>query len=273
MTKPTFAFFAVLFGTLMVCLCSVAATTAPANSTTAQARPNEPPAQLVLDALNSTCGPQQAAIVRRAIPHAHEIAHAAERSRINASAPAFVELFGRGWAGGNYSHIPAMVFENLRIASVALGGGGGGRDGKTPPAAKLVDVTCVDESRQCSMTVPAYTDLRNATGRQVIVLCPLFFIQGSVLRYLAQCRPTSVQGSHWYRETILLHEVMHLDGVGYRTAFSDGRRGAPERVLRNPNHSMCSVLFFFHPFKHIFSLHLPRGYDFPLACEEMKKYS
>jgi hypothetical protein len=109
------------------------------------------------------------------------------------------------------------VVNNLRIAEAVLGSAHDGPmqlrswlAGLAAAAAaaaaaavaplKHVDVTCADESKLRSMTVPAYTGVCKATGRQAIVLCLLFFVEGGPVRQMPQCQPMAVQGKQTYLE-------------------------------------------------------------------------
>ncbi len=233
---------------------------------------------LIYGALPGTCGAANAATVLRAVRDVRLLTDAT--LGMTAAHLVFREFFGTGWnatipaaattntttaatmttnvttgggsgSGGsrNYSRVPADILQNFSSARVVT-------DNFTVPAYKYVHLTCADVSRLCRDGVAAYTT-RGGPGtfrRQTMVFCPHYFTSPALFHVAERVkgRPTTNLRGLVSRESVLLHELLHVDDVGYETAYAN-THVAPEKLNPQPNHS--ELLDDFSPLSSL-SLHV-----------------
>jgi hypothetical protein len=172
------------------------------------------------DDVDSTCSFDQANIVKRAFRDVIWLMDAVEG--VTTNDPSFIEFFGVGWTGVNaqyFSYIPGNIAKAKQLVLDRTSG-------------TKVSVTCADTNNECERDqLAAHTSpIRN--GIQTIVVCPLTFDlklhRFHITDRVGQRPIDSLRALKSY-EHIFLHELMHVDNVGYQTTREGGHSQFPSR--------------------------------------------
>lgn len=180
----------------------------------------------ILDDLDS-CGSENAMHIENAVNNYGLLVGAAQG--VTRDDPSFKSFFGTGWSGTENGPKFDLVAENIFKAGMIARPG-------FPPTARL---TCNDVINHCRHLLGAYTlEMKDSDGVQTITFCPYNFDPVAGIAPLAD-RAKQTPQSHLNHlksyEYVLLHELMHLDNVGYNTSFDIHKR-------MKPNHSRRSRL-------------------------------
>ncbi|KAK5727325.1 hypothetical protein LTR15_003219 [Elasticomyces elasticus] len=215
-----------------VCILSVAAASnaAPSEPADLKRRQSLNQGRFNLDDAVKTCTGAQLYHIRRAITDAKLLTDAVQGFDVND--PSFVAYFGTGWVGNKYSSQFFDLGINLGTAATMFD--------PNSPLPQSARIECV---RACREPGPVMTTYNPPGGVPLIAVCPAAFKthDGGVptlahIGDLVNGPPTTDLGSLRSFEQTLLHEVMHLDNLGYITPFDSRDVRFFKAPTQNANH-------------------------------------
>ncbi|KAK5175353.1 uncharacterized protein LTR77_000492 [Saxophila tyrrhenica] len=192
--------------------------------------------RLILDDIISTCTASQQADISLAAEEAHKLTDAAQN--FAGDDPSFTAYFGAGYSGPVFGKRFGLVSSNLQRAGSVLQVGSS--------EAPVARVRC-GSATECPDSSMMRTS-NNADGSGTIVVCPFAFLKGNRtpnLRHIAELVQSGTTSTDledfrsW--EYILLHEIMHLDNVGYTTPYDTTQVSSFRSTTNSVNHSTLNV--------------------------------
>ncbi len=190
--------------------------------------------RIILDDLTTTCTASQQSILSEAVESAHQLTDACQG--FAGDDPSFEAYFGTGYGGAVFGKRFGLAASNLQKAGAVLQVGS-----SDTPVARLQcgNTTECPDGGQAMMRTSSGTE-----GVGIITVCPFAFETGNrtpnlkhISDLVAVNPSTSDLESLRSWEYVLLHEIMHLDNVGYTTPFDTSQVTTFRSAMDCPSHS------------------------------------